>query len=1192
MHIKIKLWQCILAMAAVASVLPCAAATDAQDDSFTVTQGQALIRNAAAGLQLNDSPPLTGTTTLLSNAAHGTAVVNADGSFTYTPHPNFIGQDTFTYRLTNTAGGGGSGGTLVGPTAAWKFLHPLNGVDPATAVPAFHSQWFALSFPATGWLAGSGLMAYGGITGLTTDTDIGTPINQTVASTAYFRHVFQASGGTSNLLLRIIRDDAAIVYLNGTELVRSYQPTDLTFPTAVNSYTLKASAFTFVEQQIYDLAIPNVTLLNGANVLAISLHNVSPTSSDLGLQVLELSSDGAAATTDDATVTVQVTDAMVVPLLTEDNYSIPFAQALTTGTAGFPSLYSNDALRNGSGQDYDPILEMQIQTPVSGLVTGVNQQTGNFTYTPEDGMSGDVVLLYRVRDKDGWSAYQIIDIDIAVPFETQFPLQSFSRLGPLGSLAYISRTTGVSVPVGGPTTGTVSFVKDQVVTVRVEGAITASTRVNLYKVGGALVGGGLVNSQGVAPNMVIPLTQSYELKVTNGAVAAMFDLCVTVNAHQAGTATTSLSPYMLDSSFTQALQWRKASVYVARPAFTVGNQFFQLNSDESEEWDINLTNQSAELALPFRLRNPGGQIILNATSLAAEPGTSTLHVKVPAAGSYVVEVLNDASAKNFYVQASKREAPEWSGAKLHGTGAGGLHAPAGGGGITTFASFGDYGITGGGTAAVATLVKSWVPDFILTTGDALYNTTWTNASGVYYGEYMLKRQDGLFPEQTSNTLRFLPVIGNHDVFAATHFGYFNGDSAGPSRLPDGGSADGSGALCYHFTRGPIDIFVLDCMQGSMASQLAWLATAVGNSTKRWKFLAFHYPMYSVGQYQSLAFLRGTTLPAGINAIFVGHDHNYQRWDLGNGRLQFVTGLGGTSHYNISGPTLVGTARCDKAYNTRDGAMRVKASETGVRYEFINVDNLTIDTYEVGTLGTGLPQGNGEVDEWTFYAERGTACTLTTTTPTPPGNLLNAADPKLEVLNSSGDILGQDSNSAPDGKNAVISVMVLTSGVYRVKVTAETTSGLGEYLLNLTRPATGFDAWALQRLGPQSPPEARLPLSDPNHDQVPNLIEYALDLAPDSGNPMPVGINRIESGVLHMSVTIPIPSQADIRYILEKSSTLRPGSWTTVAEKAGRDAWLLGPGIDPPDELASGWDFQFPVSSNKEFYQLRYIQMSP
>jgi hypothetical protein len=53
------------------------------------------------GVLANDTDPNAGTTltaTLVSNPAHGTVVLNPDGSFSYAPAPGFMGTDSFTYQ--------------------------------------------------------------------------------------------------------------------------------------------------------------------------------------------------------------------------------------------------------------------------------------------------------------------------------------------------------------------------------------------------------------------------------------------------------------------------------------------------------------------------------------------------------------------------------------------------------------------------------------------------------------------------------------------------------------------------------------------------------------------------------------------------------------------------------------------------------------------------------------------------------------------------------------------------------------------------------------------------------------------------------------------------------------------------------------------------------------------------------------
>ena len=73
----------------------------ANDVSYTVSHNTPLTISATSttGLLANatdaDNDPLTAS--LVSNPANGTATVNSDGSFTYTPNFDFIGTDTFTY---------------------------------------------------------------------------------------------------------------------------------------------------------------------------------------------------------------------------------------------------------------------------------------------------------------------------------------------------------------------------------------------------------------------------------------------------------------------------------------------------------------------------------------------------------------------------------------------------------------------------------------------------------------------------------------------------------------------------------------------------------------------------------------------------------------------------------------------------------------------------------------------------------------------------------------------------------------------------------------------------------------------------------------------------------------------------------------------------------------------------------------
>src|SRR5205085_423177 len=68
-------------------------------DSYSTNEDTALTV-AAPGVLGNDTDvdndPLTAA--VVSNPAHGSLTLNADGSFTYTPNLNYNGPDSFTYK--------------------------------------------------------------------------------------------------------------------------------------------------------------------------------------------------------------------------------------------------------------------------------------------------------------------------------------------------------------------------------------------------------------------------------------------------------------------------------------------------------------------------------------------------------------------------------------------------------------------------------------------------------------------------------------------------------------------------------------------------------------------------------------------------------------------------------------------------------------------------------------------------------------------------------------------------------------------------------------------------------------------------------------------------------------------------------------------------------------------------------------
>ena len=152
----------------------------------------------------------------------------------------------------------------------WKYIVPTSSIN---------ENWNNINFDDSGWLEGIGGFGYG-------DNDDGTILNQ--VNSVYFKKVFEIND-ISKLKKGLIHadyDDGFVAYVNGFEIGRSsnlsdfgsYVPFD-----ANTSFDQEASLYLgyYPDEIILDsLDIMNV-LIEGQNVLAIQVHNVSTNSSDM-----------------------------------------------------------------------------------------------------------------------------------------------------------------------------------------------------------------------------------------------------------------------------------------------------------------------------------------------------------------------------------------------------------------------------------------------------------------------------------------------------------------------------------------------------------------------------------------------------------------------------------------------------------------------------------------------------------------------------------------------------------------------------------------------------------------------------------------------------------------------------------------------------------------------------------------------
>jgi predicted MPP superfamily phosphohydrolase len=135
-------------------------------------------------------------------------------------------------------------------------------------------------------------------------------------------------------------------------------------------------------------------------------------------------------------------------------------------------------------------------------------------------------------------------------------------------------------------------------------------------------------------------------------------------------------------------------------------------------------------------------------------------------------------------------------------------------------------------------------------------------------------------------VRFYPALGNHDDAAVQQvYPLFNMN----------------GSRYYTYAMKNVRFFVLDTNVLD-PKQLAWAESAMKDASEPWKVLYFHHPLYSNGdRHGSNVELRVRLEPLivqyGIDVVFSGHDHIYERIKPQKGIVYFVAGAGGQLRRN-------------------------------------------------------------------------------------------------------------------------------------------------------------------------------------------------------------------------------------------------------------------------------------------------------
>ncbi|MDX6476597.1 MAG: acid phosphatase type 7 [Gaiellaceae bacterium] len=245
----------------------------------------------------------------------------------------------------------------------------------------------------------------------------------------------------------------------------------------------------------------------------------------------------------------------------------------------------------------------------------------------------------------------------------------------------------------------------------------------------------------------------------------------------------------------------------------------------------------------------------------------------------------------------------------------------------TFAVVGDFGSGDGNETAVASLIESWRPDFVLTVGDNAYPQGLPELlDRDIFGPYAAVMRESAW----------FPALGNHDFKA----------SRGQPEL-DAFHSLGS-ERWYRFTWGNTAVVVLDSnvSVGPGSPQLRFARSSLALPSC-FRFAAWHHPPWEPSGASISPGLRRTIVPLveqdGVQVVFEGHLHAYARSRPHHGVLYVAVGTGGTGLDNDARNLTIPLARVVQG---SFGALRVDVAGRTARFRYQTVDGTVRDDFRL------------------------------------------------------------------------------------------------------------------------------------------------------------------------------------------------------------------------------------------------------
>ncbi len=193
-----------------------------------------------------------------------------------------------------------------------------------------------------------------------------------------------------------------------------------------------------------------------------------------------------------------------------------------------------------------------------------------------------------------------------------------------------------------------------------------------------------------------------------------------------------------------------------------------------------------------------------------------------------------------------------------------------------FAAIGDNGTGDKPQYEIGAQMNAWrgkFPfDMVIMLGDNLY--------GSQRARDFVDKFENPYKPLLDAGVKFYAALGNHDNQTNRFYKPWNMN----------------GERYYSYSKKNVRFFVLDSDYMD-PKQLQWVENELKNAREDWKIAYFHHPLYSSGgRHGSEVDLRVTLEPLfvkyGVNVVYSGHDHIYERIKPQKGIYYFVAGSSG------------------------------------------------------------------------------------------------------------------------------------------------------------------------------------------------------------------------------------------------------------------------------------------------------------